>query len=137
MRLLDLEPHFLRYEEREDTWKVCRENHEHTDDCGEVVTGPRPFYVFVDTIAEAQGIEFLCPKCFTENGGTVGTHSVICWSRSRGVPEHAEPNPGRWTLAGTGYADLTLNGDPPGNARSVLLTGGCAWHGFITDGEAA
>ena len=39
-------------------------------------------------------------------------------------------------MEGTGFADLTLNGDPPGNARSVLLTGdGCAWHGFVTGGE--
>jgi hypothetical protein len=38
-------------------------------------------------------------------------------------------------MDGTGYDDLTLNGDPPGSARSVLLTGGCNWHGFITDGE--
>lgn len=86
---------------------------------------------------EAQGIIFLCPKCFAANGGPVGTHSVICWSRSRGVPDHETPGPGRWTFAGTSFEDLTLNGDPPGNARSVLLTAGCRWHGLITNGEVS
>jgi hypothetical protein len=116
MRLTDLDPQFIRHEVREDG---------------------RTYHLFVDTIDEAQGIRFLCPKCFAENGGAVGTHGVICWSRSRGVPDDANPKPGRWTMEGTGYGDLTLNGDPPGAARSVLLLGGCAWHGFVTNGEAA
>lgn len=91
----------------------------------------------VATIAEAQGVRFLCPKCFAANGGPVGTHGVICWSRSRGVPDDVRPAPGRWALDGTSIGDLTLNADPPGTARSVqLLGGGCAWHGFVTNGEA-
>jgi hypothetical protein len=90
----------------------------------------------VETIAEAQGVFFLCPKCYQANGGRVGTHRVICWSRSRGVPDSAAPGPGRWSLEGTSIADLTLGGDPPGNARSVQLLGGCAWHGFVTSGGA-
>ena len=93
-------------------------------------------YKHVDTIDEAQGVWFLCPKCFAANNGPVGTHAVICWSRSAGVPDEAVPGPGRWTLVGTGYNDLTLNGDPPGNARSVLLYSGCGWHGHITEGIA-
>lgn len=114
MRLLDLNPQFLRYEKRD----------------GKVVLP------YVERIEEAQGIRFLCPKCFVEKGGPVGTHGVICWSRSRGTPDDASPGPGRWTIEGSGFADLTLNGDPPGTARSVLLTGGCGWHGFVTAGEA-
>jgi hypothetical protein len=90
------------------------------------------------SFAEAQGVMFLCPKCFAQNAGPVGTHSIICWSRSRGVPDTVSPKPGRWTMAGTGLHDLTLNGDPPGRARSVLLTGdGCKWHGHVTNGDAA
>jgi hypothetical protein len=89
----------------------------------------------VDTIDEAQGIIFLCPKCFTANGGAIGTHSVICWSSSRGVPDSARPGPGRWAIEGTSIDDLTLNGDR-GRSRSVLLQGGCGWHGFVTDGKA-
>jgi hypothetical protein len=114
MKLTDLQPQFLRYEKDAD---------------GKI------FYPFVDSIAEAQGIEFLCPKCFVANGGSVGTHGVICWSRSRGVPNDAEPGPGRWKIEGTGYVDLTLNADPPSGARSVQLHAPCNWHGFITNGE--
>lgn len=111
MRFTELEPKLIRYERRED----------------------RVYHVPVDNLADAQGVQFLCPKCFRENGGSVGTHAIICWSRSRGTPEDAVPGPGRWTLEGTGLHDLTLNGDP--GSRSVLLTGGCAWHGFVTNGE--
>jgi hypothetical protein len=138
MRLTELEPQFLV---REVTPNVANE----------IVNDPavgsasgfhtelrdRVSHRYVNSIAEAQGVMFLCPKCFAANGGRVGTHIVICWSRSRGVPDDAQPGPGRWTLEGTGYADLTLNGDAVGGggARSVLLLGGCAWHGFITKGE--
>lgn len=111
MRFLDLEPYFIRWEDER-------------------------VYRCVETLAEAQGVSFLCPKCFAENGGPRGTHQILCWSRSRGTPEAAQPGPGRWALVGTGLADLTLNADPPGTARSVQLTGGCSWHGFITNGEA-
>jgi hypothetical protein len=39
------------------------------------------------------------------------------------------PGPGRWTVSGTGLADLTL-------APSIHLSGpGCGWHGFVTAGE--
>ena len=109
-----LEAGFLRYERRED---------------GSVL------YHHVDTIAEAQGVRFLCPKCFRANRGKVGTHMVVCWSRSRGVPEDAQPGPGRWVLTGTGIGDLTLDAEP-GQTRSVLLTAGCRWHGFVTKGCA-
>lgn len=112
--LVDLAPQFLRYERRADGL----------------------YYVHVDAIAEAQGIAFLCPLCFERNKGVIGTHQVICWSRSRGVPDDAEPGPGRWALAGTDYADFTLNADPPSGARSVKLETGCCWHGHITNGEA-
>ena len=90
----------------------------------------------VATFAEAQGVEFLCPKCYQENAGKVGTHMVICWSRSRGVPDDVSPGPGRWKMDGTGLENLTLNGEEPNGARSVLLTSGCGWHGFVTDGIA-
>jgi hypothetical protein len=91
----------------------------------------------VAALAEAQGVLFLCPACFTKNGGPAGTHAVLCWSRSRGVPDGVEPGPGRWTLNGTSFDDLTLDGDPPGQPRSVDLTkgGGCTWHGHVTHGE--
>lgn len=90
----------------------------------------------VATLEEAHGIMFACPACFAKNGGLVGTHRVVCWSRSAGTPEAARPGPGRWKMDGTSLDDLTLNADPPGTARSVQLNGGCAWHGFVTNGSA-
>lgn len=86
----------------------------------------------VDTLAEADGIMFLCPKCFAANGGPIGTHSVICWFLNR-VPDDLPPMPGRWIPGGTGLHDLTFTGP---SAASILLTGGCNWHGFIRDGDA-
>ena len=93
--------------------------------------------VRVEAIDQAQGVRFLCPACFAKNGGARGTHMVVCWSRSRGVPDDVDPKPGRWTLHGTGIDDLTLHGDPVGHARSVQLHGGCGWHGFVDNGSAA
>jgi hypothetical protein len=119
LKLTDLDAQFLRYEHRADG---------HT------------YHHHVDTLAEAHGVMFLCPLCFKANGGPIGTHSVLCWSRSAGTPELAQPGPGRWQMVGTGLHDLTLNGDMAGTpgqgARSVQLTGGCGWHGFVTNGEA-
>jgi hypothetical protein len=106
----ELEAQFLRYEEREDG----------------------TYYVHVDSLPEADGVEFLCPKCFAANNGNVGTHAVICWFVGK-VGEHVKPAPGRWNPSGTGYGDLTFV--PPG-AFSVLLTAGCGWHGFVAKGSA-
>lgn len=87
---------------------------------------------FVESLAEADGIIFLCPKCFATNAGPIGTHSVICWFVGK-VPDDRVPKPGRWNPQGTGIDDLTFV--PPG-ATSVLLTAGCGWHGFVTNGSA-
>jgi len=83
----------------------------------------------VKTIAEAEGVWFLCPKCFRTNAGEVGTHRVLCWSPI--VPLTVDPGPGRWELRGTSLEDLTL----VAGSSSILLTGGCQWHGFIRNGE--
>ena len=96
------------------------------------ITSPREFS-HVQTLSEAQGIIFLCPKCFEVHGGPEGTHSVICWFAGRGVPDDMDPKPGRWNPAGTGYDDLTFV--EPGSV-SVLLLGGCGWHGFVKNGDA-
>jgi hypothetical protein len=77
--------------------------------------------------AEAQGIRFLCPKCFEANGGAAGTHSVLCWFADKGVPADKSPGPARWPATGTGVEDITLT-------PSVLLLGGCGWHGWIKNG---
>lgn len=94
---------------------------------------PRDGHVYmenVDSIAEADGVIFLCPKCFVENKGSRGTHSVLCWSPK--VPPDVDPKPGRWNLVGTGLHDLSL----VAGSSSVLLTAGCKWHGFVRNGDA-
>jgi hypothetical protein len=141
MRLHLLEGQFLRYEVRVCTWTQIKaavfevkKTGPYSDDEVEEVTGPRPHFVDVGTLAEADGVSFLCPKCFASNGGPVGTHTVVCWFEDK-VPDDAHPGPGRWNPVGTSLDDLTFV--PGKKSQSVLLTSGCAWHGFVTNGDAA
>lgn len=103
-----------------------------------VIAEPGRLYRYVAGLAEAQGVQFLCPKCFASNAGRVGTHMVRCWFRGRGVSDDEFPKPGRWTPAGSGLDDLTFVPGEPAMPVSVLLTGGgCGWHGFVVRGDAA
>ena len=106
MNLVDLDPKFLKVE-------------------------TQTTFRFVETIDEADGLEFLCPKCWEANGGAVGTHAIICW-RPR-VPQTIGPTPGRWELTGTGFSDLTL----VAGSSSVMLPseGGCLAHFFVRAGQ--
>lgn len=86
----------------------------------------------VDSIAEADGVQFLCPVCWVKNKGPVGTESMICWSPK--VPLTTTPRPGRWNLVGTGLHDLSL----VAGSSSVLTKnpdGSQHWHGLIKNGE--
>jgi len=90
----------------------------------------------VASLAEAQGILYLCPLCYAKNGGAIGTHRVNTTFDARGVPDHLgshseEGAPTRWVIAsGSGFHDLTLT-------PSIWLKGSvCGWHGFITFGLA-
>jgi hypothetical protein len=85
-------------------------------------------YRHVDTIDEADGLTFLCPKCFGTNSGNVGTHYVCCWLPR--VPQTEKPTPGRWEMEGSGYGDLTL----VAGSSSVLITSGCMAHFFVRSG---
>lgn len=103
---------------------------------------------FVDSLADAQGVEFQCPKCAVgkeageEDGRRFvrGAHYVICWfanpRNAPRVPDDIDPKPGRWFVSteSTGLDDLTFTG--PG-AFSVLLTSGCGWHGYVKNGDAS
>jgi hypothetical protein len=113
--LLELDAEFVTY---------------HKSETGQVSHGK------VDKIEDAQGVMFLCPLCWRTNNGPRGTHMVLCWDGERGVPADAFPFPGRWKMVGTGLHDLTLDASP-GKTRSVLLTAGCRWHGFVTDGDTS
>lgn len=108
MQLTALEPRFLRYL-------------------------PGRVREFSDLLAEAQGVLFLCPLCFKANGNSpVGTHAIEVTFADRGVAAEdgshgSDGQPTRWTVSGTGYADLSTQ-------PSILLLSECAWHGFITNG---
>lgn len=81
MKLVDLDPHFL---------KIIDEKSWRTDAAS----------------TDCDGIEFLCPKCYAANKGPVGTHVVICWKPH--VPQTIPPTPGRWNHTGTKFEDLSL-----------------------------
>ena len=104
MKLAELNPHFLKMISLT-AWKVVRD------------------------INEADGVQFLCPVCFKNNGGEKGTHTMICWTPK--VPAEAEPGPGRWNFLGTGLEDLELKN----GSSSVQLNGGCNAHFWIRGGE--
>ena len=139
-RLRDLGAVFLRRAVSHQTWSrvkpeifAVKLSGPYADDEIEETSGPRETLYPVATLAEADGVEFLCPKCFAANSGPVGTHTVICWFEGK-VPDDAFPRPGRWNPQGTGLDDLTFV--PGAKSNSVLLTEGCMWHGFVTNGDA-
>lgn len=97
-------------------------------------TGPRIHEVFVDTLEEAQGIFFLCPKYFAAMGH-IGCHLIEVTFAGRGVSDEMGTHnkagqPVRWNITGTGFYDLST-------VPSILLEGGCDWHGYITNGEVS
>lgn len=114
-KLTELEPQFLHWSP--DTWpnRLGQKTVRH-----------------VPTLAEANGIFFVCPVCLAANGDRrPGVHGIECWNP--GVPiDTGLPGPGRWSFEGTGYADLTL----VAGSSSIHLTGpGCGAHFFIINGE--
>lgn len=120
MKLSLLEPKFVRYETGRTIFATA-------DHDGNFTVGV-PF-------ASAQGIQFLCPLCFTKNVGPVGTHLCDVTFADRGVPDdlgshNKEGKAVRWTVTGDTFENLTTT-------PSILLEGGCAWHGYITNGDVA
>lgn len=107
MKLVDLEPEFLKYVE---------------------LNGEKRYHLRGVNRKEATGIIFLCPTCFENNKGPVGTHSIICWSPV--VPSYVDPKPGRWNLVGEDFNNLSL----VAGSSSVQLNGGCNAHFFIKEG---
>jgi len=131
MRLADLNPEWVRWEDRIETctrvlgdplaWRP--------GDPVETYLGPRTYIPSVSTLAEAQGIVFDCPVC------TSPGHSIQVAFRDRGVLDHhgtrgKDGKPTRWqVVSGTGFHDLTLS-------PSIDLTPWkpTCWHGHIKNG---
>ena len=76
------------------------------------------------TLAECDGIKFVCPKCADKDG-----HQIILWKPH--VPITAKwEGPGRWEMVGSGVDDITL----VAGTSSVQLLTGCQAHFFINGG---
>jgi hypothetical protein len=108
VKLTELEPHLYRY-------------------------GGDKSFTSVETVAEADSVMFLCPKCFEANNGPVGTHGIRIDFAGKGVPaevaiHNSEGQPVWWNASGNDVRDLTLT-------PSILLLHDCEWHGFVTNGE--
>lgn len=131
MKLTELEPQFYRYETRIEEYSVIVGPAETWRERGcpsEKVTGPRQYKIPVNTIEEAQCIFFVCPLCVNKSH-----HRVEVTFANRGVKDedgthNSKGEPSRWNVSGTDYNNLTTT-------PSILLEGGCAWHGYITNGE--
>lgn len=123
MRLLELDAHLRRR-------RIERCASGPSPTCSVVHAEPQDHehHERVESVVDADGVAFLCPTCFTKNGGRVGTHRVVCW-RPR-VPPGVPPMPGRWELVGTSVDDLTLVAARP----SVRIEGGCGAHFYIERG---
>lgn len=108
------------------------------DDAGEKwFWSPRPTrhgLAPVDRLADADHVQFLCPRCFERNKGAEGTHMVMVTLAGRNVPDDAgsrgKDGPSRWKASGTGLDDLVLTPSILLNA-SQPVTVGCHWHGFV------
>jgi hypothetical protein len=85
----------------------------------------------VERLSLAQGVTFLCPKCFLANARSkYGVHSVLFWFDGRRVPEYVKPA-ARWHPSDASLAHLSFV--PP----TVRLIDGCAWHGNVRNGRAS
>lgn len=132
MRLTELEPEFVRYDTRRQlitvvvgdplTWK--------DGDPTEEVERDVEWTLPVEAFGEAQAVQFLCPKCFAEKDGAVGCHLVRVTFADRGVTptqgcHNSKGEPTRWQIVeGNSFDTLRL-------APSILLEGGCNWHGHV------
>jgi hypothetical protein len=148
MRLTDLEPQFIRYETRIEDYEIIEGDAATWRERGcptKTVNGPCEYMTHVGSLADAQGLWFLCPKCYAENihklpagapdieGAGIGIHQVQVTFEGRDVKDvqgshGTNGSPTRWNVSGTGYNDLTTT-------PSILVGPTCGWHGYITNGE--
>lgn len=82
MRLIELEPTFIRFEGLDSFWRDVE-------------------------FSVADGISFLCPLCYVANNGIVGTHSIIVLF-TRCNPA-IMPTWHRWDMNGSKFDDLTIS----------------------------
>jgi hypothetical protein len=100
----------------------------HTNGFGDI-------YTPVNTLVEAHGISFLCPKSMQDTSNPPNyPHTIIVWFINSPVPPDVGTNSKgktvRWTATGSSLEDLTL--EPSVHEQSEF----CGWHGFVTKGDA-
>lgn len=135
MKLRDLNAEFIRYESRIETYSVVDGDPNTWRERGcptKEVTGPKEYRIPVPALEQAQGVFFQCPKCRDSDGH--GHYCEVTFA-GRGVADNqgcrnSQGKPTRWEVSGTGLDDLTTK-------PSILLGGGCNWHGYITNGAAS
>ena len=129
MKLIELEPFFIRYETRVESYEVVSGDPDTWNQRGRpviVTTGPRQYSHVVDSMNQAQGIRFYCPKC----------RNLLCevTFANRGVSDsqgthNSKGEPSRWDVSGNDFSNLTVR-------PSILIEeASCGWHGYITDGK--
>lgn len=97
---------------------------------------PRPERIMfhpVDTVAEAHGVRFLCPKSFAKNGGAKGTHSVyVFFIGSPHAGRYSAGDEVRWNVVGgTTIDDLRLAPSILEQDAGMPSDRQCNWHGFV------
>lgn len=130
MKLNELAAHFTKYEERpvdQTSWEETNRNPNLVD----------RLFLRVETMAEADGVRFQCPKC--KAAGSYA-HPVFIGFRGKAAPgtygNNRDGVPVLWDVAGgSSLNDLSLT-------PSIQIQGGCDWHGFlgsngVPPGEAA
>ena len=87
----------------------------------------------VNTLAEAHGISFLCPKDYVKNGGPKGTHSVyVFFTGSPYAGHNSAGEEVRWNVAGgTSLDDLQLTPSILLQDENLPEGDRCGWHGFV------
>ncbi len=103
MRLVELDPHFLV--RRPATPADLKHVLERTSD-----------------LSVADGIRFLCPKCFVDKGGPESAHAIVIPFIGRAMGGYG------WHVSGTAFSDLSLR-------PSIAIHTGCGFHGLVTNGE--
>lgn len=96
-------------------------------------TNERTVFAPVETVAEAHGVRFLCPKSFAKNAGSEGTHSVYVFFA--GSPHAGRNSAGqevRWqVVGGSSIDDLQLTPSILEQDDALPEPHRCGWHGFV------
>jgi|SRR5579863_4483019 len=118
LTLQQLDGRFIRYREETKDEMFARG-----------VSKPAQFFERVNSLGEAHGVRFICPKSFVAHNGPVGAHSVQVYFAGSPVPPEMGVNEAgetvRWAASGTSLDDLSLSPSIQEQDNE------CGWHGFV------